>query len=153
MCFMCVLFCYLKKVKHSTISPPSCSRQQLRGRTLSVTAVSMLPENDLNNLCGWLIGFFGLVVTKKYRQESYSRVMAVDVKQEVSSLNILQGSCLILLSNIIYIGNNYIVSWTGLNATEVAFVRGSFQIVLFGAIIYRNKITDSDEARLLGTYK
>jgi len=42
---------------------------------------------------------------------------------------------LILISNIIYISNNYIVAWTGLEATEVALVRGSLQVLVFGLII------------------
>jgi len=49
--------------------------------------------------------------------------------------SLLQGTVLILISNIIYISNNYIVAWTGLEATEVALVRGSLQVLVFGLII------------------
>ena len=52
---------------------------------------------------------------------------------------VLQCSLLILISNLIYIGNNYLVAWTGLQASEIALVRGIIQIVIFGAIFYRGR--------------
>jgi len=54
---------------------------------------------------------------------------------------ILQGSLLILISNLIYIGNNYLVSWTELAAPEVALVRGALQVVLFGVLVWRTRET------------
>ena len=42
---------------------------------------------------------------------------------------------LILLSNIIYILNNYAVSWFNLHSTEVALVRGVLQVPVFGIVI------------------
>ena len=47
---------------------------------------------------------------------------------------------LILISSIIYILNNYTVTWFRLNATEVALVRGFLQVTMFGvAILVRNR--------------
>ena len=42
---------------------------------------------------------------------------------------------LILTSNIIYILNNYTVSWFRLHATEVALVRGVLQVMVFGVVL------------------
>lgn len=45
-----------------------------------------------------------------------------------------------MLSNIIYILNNYAVSWFSLHATEVALVRGVLQVTGFGIVIFiRNR--------------
>ena len=49
--------------------------------------------------------------------------------------SLCSGVTLILISNIIYILNNYTVSWFGLHATEVALVRGVFQVVGFGVVL------------------
>ena len=47
---------------------------------------------------------------------------------------------LILISNIIYILNNYTVTWFRLNASEVTLVRGILQVIIFGfAILVRNR--------------
>ena len=46
---------------------------------------------------------------------------------------------LILVSNIIYILNNYTVSWFSLHATEVALVRGVMQVIVFGVVIMFGK--------------
>jgi len=48
------------------------------------------------------------------------------------------GTGCILLSNLIYIGNNYLVAWTGLAATEIALFRGVLQILVFGIILGRS---------------
>ena len=46
---------------------------------------------------------------------------------------------LILISNIIYILNNYTVTWFRLNASEVTLVRGVLQVIIFGfSILVRN---------------
>ena len=42
---------------------------------------------------------------------------------------------LILTSNIIYILNNYTVSWFRLHATEVALVRGVLQVMISGVVM------------------
>ena len=52
-----------------------------------------------------------------------------------SPKNILKGSILILISNLIYISNSYIVAWAHLIASEVALVRGCVQVLLFGALL------------------
>lgn len=52
---------------------------------------------------------------------------------------ILQGVMLILFSNLVYIGNNYIVAWTHLQAPEIAMARGTLQIIVFGIIIWRGR--------------
>ena len=57
----------------------------------------------------------------------------------LSLTTVLQGSVLILISNLVYIGNNYLVAWTQLQAPEIALVRGIFQIVIFGSIIWRGR--------------
>lgn len=40
-----------------------------------------------------------------------------------------------MVSNILYILNNYLVSWFMLQATEVSLVRGVMQVILFGVIL------------------
>jgi len=57
---------------------------------------------------------------------------------------ILQGSLLILISNLIYIGNNYLVSWTQLAAPEVALVRGALQVAIFAVLVARTRATGLD---------
>ena len=59
--------------------------------------------------------------------------------RDLSLTALLQGSTLILISNLVYIGNNYLVAWTQLQAPEIALVRGIFQIAIFGAIIWRGR--------------
>ena len=66
--------------------------------------------------------------------------MKAGEKQPNSKLTlrkILQGTALILISNLVYIGNNYIVAWTELKAPEIALVRGCFQVIIFGVIVWR----------------
>ena len=47
---------------------------------------------------------------------------------------------LILFSNVVYILNNYLVSWVQLHATEVALVRGLLQVPIFGFfILFKNR--------------
>ena len=68
--------------------------------------------------------------------------MTAQVKGEREKLplrNLLQGSVLILISNLIYISNNYAVAWTELNATEIALVRGTLQVIVFGVIVWRDR--------------
>ena len=48
---------------------------------------------------------------------------AQDKPEELPLRNVLQGSVLILISNLIYISNNYAVAWTELKAHEIALVR------------------------------
>ena len=62
--------------------------------------------------------------------------MAEERKQETLPIKkLLQGSVLILISNLIYIGNNYLVAWTKLTAPEIALVRGVLQVIIFGIIV------------------
>ena len=65
---------------------------------------------------------------------------------------LLQGSMLILISNLIYIGNNYLVAWTQLKATEIALVRGGLQVIVFGIIIWRMEKPDSKISNDSGKY-
>merc|ERR1719347_1921281 len=65
-------------------------------------------------------------------------------KKSLSSKAVLQGAVLVLISNLIYIGNNYLVAWTQLQAPEVTLVRGTFQMILFSAIIWRSKKTKKE---------
>ena len=47
---------------------------------------------------------------------------------------------MILFSNVVYILNNYLVSWVQLHATEVALVRGLLQVPIFGfVILFKNR--------------
>ena len=58
----------------------------------------------------------------------------------MSRKTLCTGVSLILISNIIYILNNYTFSWFRLHATEVALVRGVLQVMIFGlAILARNR--------------
>ena len=64
---------------------------------------------------------------------------AQDKPEELPLRNVLQGSVLILISNLIYISNNYAVAWTELKASEIALVRGTFQVMVFGVILRKNE--------------
>ena len=64
---------------------------------------------------------------------------------DLSLTAVLQGCVLILLSNLVYIGNNYLVAWTQLQAPEIALVRGTCQIVIFGAILWRGRAGKKEE--------
>ena len=64
---------------------------------------------------------------------------------DLSLTTVLKGSVLILISNLVYIGHSYLVAWTQLQAPEIAFVRGIFQIVIFGAIIWRGRQDKKEE--------
>jgi len=82
--------------------------------------------------------------------------MKAGEKQPNSKLTlrkILQGTALILISNLVYIGNNYIVAWTELKAPEIALVRGVLQVVIFGVIVWRGcrakAVETIDEEHLL----
>ena len=44
-----------------------------------------------------------------------------------------------MFSNVVYILNNYFVSWFNLNATEVALARGVIQVPVFGLVLMRNQ--------------
>ena len=52
---------------------------------------------------------------------------------------LLQAVVLILFSNLLLIGNNYVVAWTKLTAPEIALVRGVFQVIIFGFLVCRDK--------------
>ena len=52
---------------------------------------------------------------------------------------ICQGVALIMFSNVVYILNNYVVSWFNLNATEVAMARGVIQVPVFALVLMRNR--------------
>ena len=81
--------------------------------------------------------------------------MSVDRKEETLPIKkLLQGSLLILISNLIYIGNTYLVSWTQLKATEVTLVRGGLQIFVFGLLAVSNKKEDTppDPGRNIKVY-
>ena len=64
---------------------------------------------------------------------------AQDKPEELPLRNVLQGSVLILISNLIYISNNYAVAWTELKASEIVLVRGTFQVMVFGVILRKNE--------------
>ena len=64
---------------------------------------------------------------------------------ELTLTAVLQSAVLILISNLVYIGNNYLVAWTQLQAPEIALVRGTLQIVVFGAILCRGRTDEKEE--------
>ena len=69
-----------------------------------------------------------------------------DTDKEMLPLkSVLQGSVLILISNLIYISNNYLVAWTQLKAPEIALVRGVLQVIVFGIIVWRADQTKREE--------
>ena len=68
-----------------------------------------------------------------------------DQDERLPVKKLLQGSVLILISNLIYISNNYLVAWTQLTAPEIALVRGGLQVVVFGFPIWRTKETNRNE--------
>ena len=65
-------------------------------------------------------------------------------KKKLHVKALLQGCLLILMTNLIYVGNNYLVSWAGLGAPEVGLVRGALQILVFGFLLWRSRGTDTN---------
>ena len=57
----------------------------------------------------------------------------------ITNRNLAIGTALILISNLIYVGNGYIVKWTELKAPEIAIVRGLVQTILFGILVLKSK--------------
>jgi len=62
---------------------------------------------------------------------------ATEIKLNARTL--LSATFLILVSNLIYIGNNYIVAWTELKAPEVALARGLLQVLIFGFVFWKEQ--------------
>ena len=60
-------------------------------------------------------------------------------KKQVTTRNLVLGTSLILISNLIYVGNGYIVKWTELKAPEIALVRGVVQMILFGGLVWKSR--------------
>ena len=54
---------------------------------------------------------------------------------------------LILISNVIYIMVNYLVSWTKINAGEVDLIRGLMQIAIFGGFTFFKKLKKKKDAK------
>ena len=78
-----------------------------------------------------------------------------DKQEDVERLplkNLLQGSVLILISNLIYISNNYLVAWTQLKAPEIALVRGGLQGIVFGCFVWRREETNKDLKEASGKF-
>jgi len=65
-------------------------------------------------------------------------------KKKLPVKALLQGCLLILMANLTYVGNNYLVSWAGLAAPEVGLVRGAMQILVFGLILWRSRGADTN---------
>ena len=72
------------------------------------------------------------------QKKTYNMPEASNEKQ-VTTRNLVLGTSLILISNLIYVGNGYIVKWTELKAPEIALVRGVVQMILFGVIVWKNR--------------
>ena len=60
---------------------------------------------------------------------------------KLNARTLLSATFLILVSNLIYIGNNYIIAWTELQATEVALARGLLQVLVFGFVFWKEQKT------------
>ena len=57
------------------------------------------------------------------------------------------GIFLVLVTNICYIGNNYLVKWAELGPGEVSLIRGLIQILVFSTIIYvQRKRSSKDDS-------
>ena len=65
-------------------------------------------------------------------------------KKKLPVKALLQGCLLILMANLTYVGNNYLVSWAGLAAPEVGLVRGAMQILVFGTLLWRSRGADTN---------
>ena len=71
-------------------------------------------------------------------------------KESLPLKTVLKGSALILISNLIYISNNYLVVWTELKASEIALVRGALQLLVFGSLVWwRSWETDKDSGSII----
>merc|ERR1712055_947413 len=57
----------------------------------------------------------------------------------IPNKKLLQAVVLILFSNLLLIGNNYVVAWTKLTSPEIVLVRGVFQVIIFVFLVCRNK--------------
>jgi hypothetical protein len=65
--------------------------------------------------------------------------LAVEIAPQTGNQRkLFLGAVFILISNLIYIGNNYLVAWTGLLAPEIALFRGVLQCLVFGSIVFRS---------------
>ena len=71
-------------------------------------------------------------------------------QEKIPLRSVFQGTVLILISNLIYISNNYAVAWTELKATEIALVRGTLQVIVFGVIVWREKQGTAEERKEQG---
>ena len=76
-------------------------------------------------------------------------MMEIPKKETLPLKTVLQGSALILISNLIYISNNYLVAWTGLLAPEIALVRGGLQLLIFGSLVWRSRGTNKESGSII----
>ena len=76
-------------------------------------------------------------------------MMEIPKKETLPLKTVLQGSALILISNLIYISNNYLVAWTGLLAPEIALVRGGLQLLIFGSLVWRRRGTNKESGSII----
>merc|ERR1719167_124367 len=67
------------------------------------------------------------------------------MKRKPKAKDYLIGVLLILISNIIYIGNGYLVKWQKLQAPEVALLRGVIQVMIFGTVLFCRSWKESQE--------
>jgi len=74
-------------------------------------------------------------------------------KTEVSRTKIFLGLGLILISNLIYLGQSYLVKWTGLTASEVAMTRGTFQVVVFSSVLLYQRRKQTEKSNNPGSQK
>jgi len=74
-----------------------------------------------------------------YIQESDLDRPSIEKENVVSRKSLLLGITLVFISNIAYLGNNYVIKWGELQATEISMVRGAAQIVMFGVLFIREK--------------
>ena len=72
-------------------------------------------------------------------QEKTYNMSETSNEKQVTTRNLVLGTSLLLISNLIYVGNGYIVKWTELKAPEIALVRGVVQIILFGGLVWKSR--------------
>ena len=77
------------------------------------------------------------------------QLVEIPEKETLPLKTVLQGSVLILISNLIYISNNYLVAWTGLLAPEIALVRGGLQLLVFGCLVWRRRGTNKESGIII----
>jgi len=73
----------------------------------------------------------------------------IPAEKKLNLRDLFSGLSLVLLSNLIYVGNSYIVAWTGLRAPEIALVKGAIQTTVFAILVWKHR-TSSKQTDVTG---